>query len=219
VARIAGRTYSRLDVTRAAWRVIVRDGLHNTTVRAIAKELGATTGVVMYYFRDKDELMLFALDRLGQGIQDEARRAVEGATGIDRVLRLLTATLPLGPRQEAGWRIWIGFVGHAMASPRLRDEHRRRLEILSELVTKELRSLKQAGILKPGLNPRKEADALIAMSDGIGLGHMLRPELYPPARQWEIVRRFLEHLVVGGTEIPRRHDGTTARRQDGKTAG
>ncbi len=206
MARTAGRTCSQLEVTKAAWRVIVRDGLHKTTVRAIAKELGATTGVVVYYFRHKDELMLFALDQLGAGILEQVSRAMEGVVGVERVVQMLSVVLPVGPRQEAGWRIWIGFVSHALASPRLRDEHRRRLEILSELVTHEFAALKRDRVLRPGLNVRHEADALIAMTDGIGLGHMLRPELYPPARQWAIVRRFLEQLVVAGTKISvRRH--------------
>jgi AcrR family transcriptional regulator len=41
----------RLDVSEAAWRVIAREGLDRTSLRAIAQELGCTTGVVTHYFR------------------------------------------------------------------------------------------------------------------------------------------------------------------------
>ena len=52
----------RIEVSEAAWKVIVREGLDRTSMRAIARELDCTTGVVTHYFRDKQELILFALN-------------------------------------------------------------------------------------------------------------------------------------------------------------
>ncbi len=59
----------RLEVAQAAWRVIVREGLDRTSMRAIAQELGSSTGVVTHYFRDKEELILFALEQGSFAIQ------------------------------------------------------------------------------------------------------------------------------------------------------
>lgn len=191
MARVAGRSFSREEVAEAAWRVIVRDGLHRTSVRAIARELNATTGVVTYYFRTKTELLYFALDRLTAAIERALDAALEGAAGVERVRRLLAATLPLGPREVTGWRIWVAFLGQAISSRRLKEEHQRRLEILSEKLTRELAALQRAGQMAPGLDPRREADALIALADGIGVGYLLRPRLFPPERQLQLVDRML----------------------------
>ena len=57
MARVAGRSYTREQVAEAAWRVILREGLHHASVRAIAAELKATTGVVTYHFHDKADLL------------------------------------------------------------------------------------------------------------------------------------------------------------------
>lgn len=54
----------RIKVAQAAWRVIVREGLDRASMRAIAQELGSSTGVVTHYFRDKEELILFALEQV-----------------------------------------------------------------------------------------------------------------------------------------------------------
>lgn len=54
----------RIEVAQAAWRVLVREELDCTSMRAIAQELGSFTGVVTHYFRDKEELILFALELL-----------------------------------------------------------------------------------------------------------------------------------------------------------
>ena len=202
MARVAGRSYSREQVAEAAWRVILRDGLHNASVRAIAKELDATTGVVSYHFHDKAELLLFALDRLGSAIIRDIDAALAGATGIERIRRILRTTLPVGPRETAGWKLWISFVGLAMSDKALRDEHQRRLEILNGRLEFEIRALQARGELAAKIDARHEADALVALSDGIGLGHVLRPKTYPPEKQWAIVDGYLTSRL--GVPEPRR---------------
>jgi AcrR family transcriptional regulator len=192
MARVAGRTFTREEVAEAAWRVILRDGLHNASIRAIARELDATTGVVTYHFHDKAELLLFALDRLGGAIIRSMEAALAGSTGIERIRRILRTTLPLGPQEVSGWRLWISFVGLAMSNKKLRDEHQRRLDILNERFEIELRALVKSGEIPVSIDPALEADALVALSDGIGLGYVLRPKAYPPQKQWAIVDGYIE---------------------------
>ncbi|MEZ4456534.1 MAG: TetR/AcrR family transcriptional regulator [Gemmatimonadales bacterium] len=201
MARVAGRSFTREEVAEAAWRVILRDGLHKASVRAIAKELGATTGVVTYHFADKDELLLFALDRLGAAIIRNMEAAAEGSAGLDRIRRIIETTLPKGPREVAGWRLWISFVGLALSNKRLREEHQRRLEVLNERIRRELADLQAAGGIPAELDPALEADALVALADGIGLGYVLRPRVYPPDRQAEIVEGYLQSRF--GTPVRR----------------
>jgi len=191
MARVAGRTFTREEVTEAAWRVILRDGLHKASVRAIAAELGATTGVVTYHFRDKADLLLMALDRLGAAVIRNIDAALDGALGLDRVRRILSVTLPLTPREVSGLRLWISFVGLAMSNKRLREEHQRRLEMMHERLATELHALRNADAIPASIDPALEADALLALSDGIGLGFLLRPKDYPPDRQWAIVEGYL----------------------------
>ncbi|NES43712.1 TetR/AcrR family transcriptional regulator, partial [Moorena sp. SIO2C4] len=85
----------RLEVSEAAWRVIVREGLDRTSMRAIAQELGCTTGVVTHHFRDKQELILFALNQVTQRLQKTMQAATEHARGVDRLVEMLSAFLPL----------------------------------------------------------------------------------------------------------------------------
>jgi AcrR family transcriptional regulator len=188
---VAGRSLSREEVAEAAWRVIVRDGLHRTSVRAIAKQLGATTGVVTYYFRTKTELLLFALDRLTTAIDRAVEASLVGANGVERVRRILATTLPQGPKEITGWRIWVAFLGQAIGSRKLREEHQRRVELLSLRLTRELLALREAGRMHAQLDPRREADALIALADGIGVGFLVRPRSYPARRQLAIVDGYL----------------------------
>lgn len=208
MARVAGRSLTKEQVAEAAWRVILRDGLHNASVRAIATELKATTGVVTYHFHDKAELLLFALDRLGSAIVRDMDAALAGATGIERLRRILRTTLPLTQREISGWKLWISFVGLAMSDKALREEHQRRLEILNGRFEFEIRALQARGELPAAIDPRHEADALVALSDGIGLGFVLRPKAYPPEKQWAIVDGYLTSRFG----VPTRRRGRESRR-------
>ncbi|MBM4188250.1 MAG: TetR family transcriptional regulator [Gemmatimonadetes bacterium] len=201
MARVAGRSLTKAQVAEAAWRVILRDGLHQASIRAIAAELGATTGVVTYHFRDKAELLLFALDRLGAAILRDMDLALAQARGTDRLRAILRATLPHGQRQASGWRLWLSFVGLAMSDRRLREEHQKRLELLNSRFEAEIRSLQAAGLVDSRLDARQEADGLVALSDGIGLSHVLRPKVYHAERQWAIVSGYLASRL--GIQTPR----------------
>ncbi len=53
----------RLQVSEAAWRVIVREGIDRASMRAIAQEMGCTTAGVTHYFRNKQAVSFLPLTR------------------------------------------------------------------------------------------------------------------------------------------------------------
>jgi AcrR family transcriptional regulator len=85
----------RMEVAKAAWRTIVREGLDRTSMRAIAQELGSSTGVVTHYFRDKEELILFALEQVFKTVLEDMKACAQGQQGIDRLEQMMFTALPL----------------------------------------------------------------------------------------------------------------------------
>ena len=73
------------EVLEAVWRAILNRGLDRTSIREIAAELGATTGTVSHYFRSRDEIMLFALERVTDSTLADFAAALEGHVGIKRL--------------------------------------------------------------------------------------------------------------------------------------
>ena len=60
----------RRDFVKAAYETITENGLANTTVRAVARKAGYTTGALVHYFGDKNELIRLALDYSGEVVRD-----------------------------------------------------------------------------------------------------------------------------------------------------
>jgi AcrR family transcriptional regulator len=186
----------RLEVTEAAWRVIVREGLDRASMRAIAQELGSSTGVVTHYFRDKDELMLFALERVFEKLFQDVETAAKGREGLDRLEQMTLAALPTLASGIPGWQVWIAFLGYAIGRENLVQEHRKRYDSLCHLISQELAELQVIGLIREDLDLTQESNALIALVDGIGTGVVINPEKFSTEHQRYLVHRYLSTVLA-----------------------
>jgi AcrR family transcriptional regulator len=186
----------RIEVAEAAWRVIIREGLDRTSIRAIAQELGCSTGVVTHYFRDKDELTLFALERVFENLLEDMKAYADGQQGIERLEQMLFSVLPFEARGIPGWQVWIAFLGYAIGRENLVQEHRKRYNFLRELIYQELSDLQTAKLIRDDIDLTLEANALIALVDGIGMSIVINAEQFHLDQQRYLVRRHIETLLA-----------------------
>lgn len=185
----------RIEVAKAAWRVIVREGLDRASMRAIAQELGSSTGVVTHYFRDKEELTLFALEQVFASVLGDIKVCVEGRKGVERLEQIIFSALPLKANDRDDWKVWIAFLGYSTGRERLIKEHQKRYQFLKEILCKELAELQTAKVIRADLDLTLEANALIALVDGIGTGVVINPEQFSPEQQEYLVRRHINTLL------------------------
>jgi AcrR family transcriptional regulator len=195
-AQAAAYERKRVEVLEAAWRCILRVGLENVTMREIAAELRATTGTVVHYFRSKDEILLSALDHLVSAILQDVQARVAGLSGLERLEQMLYALLPVDEEGEAGWRIWLAFLKPSLGSTPLSAGHARRSADLRRSLVEELGALQRQGAVRADIDVAFEANALMALTDGIGLGRIVDPRRYAPQKQKMLVRRHIDaHLA------------------------
>ncbi len=185
----------RIEVAKAAWRVIVREGLDRASMRAIAKELGSSTGVVTHYFRDKEELTLFALEQVFASVIEDMKVCAEGRKGIDRLEQIIFSALPLKASDRDDWKVWIAFLGYSTGRERLIKEHQKRYEFLRQILCQELADLQIAKLIRADLDLNLEANALIALVDGIATGVVINPKQFSPEQQEYLVRRHVNALL------------------------
>ncbi|MBW4645284.1 MAG: TetR family transcriptional regulator [Goleter apudmare HA4340-LM2] len=186
----------RIEVVNAAWRVIVREGLDRASMRAIAQELGSSTGVVTHYFRDKEELILFALERVFENVLEDMQVCAKGRQGIDRLEQMILKALPLESSDKADWKVWVAFLGYSVGREHLVQEHRKRYDLLRRIISQELADLQTANLIRADLNLTLEANALIALVDGIGTGVVICPEQFSTEQQQYLVRRHINALLA-----------------------
>lgn len=78
-----------------------------------------TTGVVTHYFRNKQELILFALHQVTERLQQRMATAIASTTGIDRLVAMLSSFLPIDQARQDILKVWVAFLGYAVGREEL----------------------------------------------------------------------------------------------------
>ncbi|MEM7590494.1 MAG: TetR/AcrR family transcriptional regulator [Cyanobacteria bacterium P01_A01_bin.83] len=185
----------RIEVSEAAWRVIVREGLDRTSIRAIARELNCTTGVITHYFRDKQELILFALDRVTENLKQAMQEVAEQPLSIERLEEMLCAFLPLDNKRQELLKVWVAFLGYGVGRESLMEEHRASAGELQEVIMQELKTLQSAKKIHQNIDTAVEANALLALVNGIALDSLIQEKCLNPKQQKMVIQKYLEGLA------------------------
>ena len=184
----------RLKVAVAALELISREGLKNSSLRAIALELNCTTGVLTHYFRNKDELLLFVLDTIMTRLSEIMVKQTEGIRGLQRLKMMMLAILPVTSELTTIWKAWLAFIGAAVGDSKLIEEHKRHYSNFKRFIRQELEELQEAGEISSELNLDFEAAAWIATFDGIGVNMIAAPQFYSIEELDTLVSRYLKTL-------------------------
>ena len=186
----------RLEVSEAAWRVIVREGLDRTSIRAIAQEMGCTTGVVTHYFRNKQELILFALNQVTEKLKTFMEQEMKSNHGAEGLVAMLSAFLPLDTERQDILRVWVAFLGYAVGRENLMTEHQNSAAQLRAMLVKELERLQVAKILRQDINAEIEANALLALVNGVSLDWLIQADCLTSDQQQLVIQRYVNELLV-----------------------
>ncbi|MFD9796735.1 TetR/AcrR family transcriptional regulator [Streptomyces sp. NPDC059070] len=106
-ARARKNAPPREEVLAAAMATIAERGLDGLTMAGLGREVGMSSGHLLYYFRSKDELLLQTLE-WSEGRLGEERRALLSRPGPARA-RLdayVDLYVPDGPR-DPHWILWL----------------------------------------------------------------------------------------------------------------
>ena len=159
----------RRAIAAAAHRTINEQGLHGVNLRDIAAALGTTVGVIQYYFKSKDELLLYAKDVIIDDVLDRARRAGAGLKGVARLQLICETCLPFGTQAMEQWRVIVAFNGRAIGDSGLTAIQVIRYEKSQIFFQRELMALKRAGDVPNSVNAKLDALGLVSFIEGLGL--------------------------------------------------
>lgn len=97
----------REDVLAAAMDTIAARGLDGLTMAGLGREVGMSSGHLLYYFRTKDELLLQTLE-WSEGRLGAERSALLSRPGTarERLAGYVDVYLPDGPR-DPHWTLWL----------------------------------------------------------------------------------------------------------------
>ena len=100
----------RNQLTHAAYKVVSRKGYYNFTVRDIAKEAGLSTGLVHYYFKNKDDLLVSVLRVMNENLRSYLAKALEQIEDPkEKIIIFMDEAFHLVEREKEYFHVLIDF--------------------------------------------------------------------------------------------------------------
>ena len=109
----------RREVAEAVWRVLAGTGFAGLSLRAVAREMGATTGLLTHYFASKRELVRHALEVVHERTLPRMAEAESPEGGVEGLRVRLRAVLVADEESTVLSRVWVGFWDLALADDEL----------------------------------------------------------------------------------------------------
>ncbi|MFD5453373.1 TetR/AcrR family transcriptional regulator [Streptomyces sp. NPDC003470] len=161
----------REDVLAAAMEMIAERGLEKLTMAALGREVGMSSGHLLYYFHSKDELLLRTLEwsegRLGA---ERARLLTRTGPVRERLAAYVDLYVPDGHR-DPHWTLWLE-VWNRSQSAAVESDARDRQAAIEGAWHRDLVALLAEGVsrgeFRP-VDPDRFAARLRALLDGFAI--------------------------------------------------
>jgi len=186
----------RAEIAEAAYKTVLRVGIAKASLADIAREMGYTTGVLRHYFKDKEELLLFAKNMLFDRASERTRAAAEGGEGLERLRIMVLDAVRLDAESVDRWRLLAMFNGQAIGDARLMAIQQTRNESFWGLLKEELIQLQRAGHLSADMDAALEARGLVAFGDGLADQIIMKPKAWTSSQVQTLIGNYLDGFLT-----------------------
>ncbi len=185
----------REEVAEATWRVLRDQGLEGASLRTIAREAGCSTGVLVHYFEDKEDLLGFAMTLAFDRLRTRLRKAAEGLCSIEALRAMSLVALPIDAESQLQWRVWLVFLARSTRENDFARQARRSAEAIRLEVEKLMERAISEGSIRPEVDCAAAAERLLMGIDGLSLRARFDPRRYSKKRLRELVGEMIDELA------------------------
>ncbi|MFE9331015.1 TetR/AcrR family transcriptional regulator [Streptomyces sp. NPDC006925] len=181
-------------------------GPEGVTMRDVAAHAEVSLGAVQRCFRTKEEMLVFAVDHVGERVTARMRARLSDSPELSPGTALehaATEIALLDSAHRAEARVWLAFVAQAAVSEPLAARLRISYAALQGLLARLVIDAVRGGPGDPdgpdsgaaSVDPQREARALLALADGLTshvlIGHLSTEEAEDTLRAYVV--RLWEH--------------------------
>lgn len=182
----------REQLIQATIRSVANRGLADTTIATVAQEAGLSQGIVNLHFRSKEGLLTETLRYLA----DEYRSACQAAAAagevspVDGLLAMVELDFQRNICSREKLAVWFAFWGERRFRPTYRRICAERDRSYDDMVRLICARLCEEGGYK-NVEPAVVADGLSALTDGLWLDLLVRPDSMSRERARRITLSYL----------------------------
>jgi len=186
----------RRQILMGLFQSMVSRGFHGCSVTDIAREARLSRGILHYYFKNKDEILLELIERLGETHYQGILMALQGGKDPEEKLRRLVrfhySDVSKPMYDMVG--IWIEFWGQIPHNRAIRDVFCNIQGRLRDLLSRLIAEGVEAGMFR-AVDPAAAASVVLGMVEGPTLQWRVDRKSVSPERTGALAEDMLIHYL------------------------
>lgn len=175
--------------------LISENGIDAVTMRQISEASGVSTGTINYHFKNKENLIISALEEAYQLPDDwEDYRGSPAAQ-----LRRLAQFYAVRTRDNRWWRFWINYLAASTRDQEMQRHQKRRFERQLDFWTRLIEEGIAAGEMRADIQPREAARDLLVDVHGLLTLQLVKPDSEMRNFAMERITAGINGLLSGQT--------------------
>jgi TetR/AcrR family transcriptional repressor of bet genes len=175
--RTAPPAERREQLIQATIRCVANRGLASTTIATVAQEAGLSQGIINLHFQSKERLLTETLRYLADEYRSACRAAavLAGDSSVAGLEAMVELDFRRGICERDKLAVWFAFWGERRFRPTYRRICAERDRSYDDMVRTMCARLCEEGGY-PDVDPALVADGLSALTDGLWLDLLVRPD-------------------------------------------
>ncbi len=166
----------RSQLTKAAYQVVSKKGYYNFTIKDIANEAGLSTGLVHYYFKDKQDLLLTLLKEINSNVRHLLDMEIrESSDPREKLDIFITQAFNIVEREQSYFYVLLDFWTQLNHNERMRNAIRKLYESYRSVCSGILSEGVEAGYFKEDMDIHYTATMIVSMIQGTIIQYVIDP--------------------------------------------
>ena len=186
----------RSQLTRAAYKMVGQKGYYNFTIRDIAREAGLSTGLVHYYFKDKEDLLLNLLKEINRNMTIILNRAISVIDNPkDKLETFMNQAFDLVHTEKDYFYIVIDFWSQVNKNERMKRANIKLFQSYRDECMKILREGVEKGVFNP-IDVEYIAAFIISLIQGMVIQHVIDANAFDYEEYTKRVKKHVLDIVI-----------------------
>ena len=186
----------RVQLTRAAYKVVGEKGYSDFTIKDIAREAGLSTGLVHYYFKNKEDLLFKLLKGMNANLKSDLGKALSALEDPrEKLLAFCNEAFDLVHKEKAYFSVLVDFLAQINRNKRLRQA----MVKLFQSYRDEIEAIPQEGMAK-GIFAVKDVRftsvTIVSLIQGNIFQHLIDQEAFDYSAYTEKTKKQIFALVM-----------------------
>lgn len=186
----------RSQLTKAAYRVVSRKGYYNFTIKDISRETGLSAGLVHYYFKDKQDLLLNLIRETNANIKEMlVSEMVKTDDPVVKIKTYIDQAFGLVAKEKEYFHVIIDFWSQVNRSNRMKQANIKLFQSYRDECVAILKEGIQKGVFKE-MDVNYMSILILSLVEGTMIQHFIDENAFNYGEYSEKMRDQIMDIIL-----------------------